>query len=615
MKKLNINSLGKYKELIKELNDVYPILHDDNGIVFELQENKNFSVEYANGKASIGFTSISELLEGVGLVLGCAEDSLSVKNKGKVKTLSYMLDCSRNSVLKKEYVKKLIRLISVLGFNALLLYTEDTYTIDEEPYFGYFRGRYTKEELKEIDEYGLKFGVELIPHIQTLAHLNALTKHKAYYATGTFDRDDILLVGEERTYQLIERMMKTTRECFHSDRIHIGMDEAFHLGRGRYLDKNGYVSRTKIMIDHLNRVVEICNKYNYEPMIYSDMFFKDYYDVDEMPREEAVNNVPKQIKIIFWDYWRHTKEQFIKHFNRHKVIGNPIGFAGGAIKWIGFTPANEFSILPLEEALEACVEEDIDYFTITGWGDNGGETSTFTIIPSLYAIGRANRGLNKNKDDFKNLFQIEWDDFMKIDLASFLGNKEEKMAYSTQSRMLLYCDPLLGAYDSAVREEYSQIYESYEKQLLEVKEKVGPYAYLFETQYALCKVLKNKSTLGLRLRKAYQNKDNKKLRELAKDIQTTIDDLNYFYEIFKKQWMIENKPHGFDVQDLRIGGLLLRLKHVKEVVEAYLNNKVQDIPELKDKLLDYYGNVDQFKYSEEVFEPWVLSFESINVNW
>ena len=64
-----------------------------------------------------------------------------------------MLDCSRNAVMTVEALKRWIDLTADLGYNTLLLYTEDTYEIEGEPYFGYMRGRYTKEELREADRY------------------------------------------------------------------------------------------------------------------------------------------------------------------------------------------------------------------------------------------------------------------------------------------------------------------------------------------------------------------------------------------------------------------------------------------------------------------------------
>lgn len=64
-----------------------------------------------------------------------------------------MIDCSRNAVASVESVKKWIDLTSSIGYNTLMLYTEDTYEVSGEPYFGYMRGRYSREELRGLDAY------------------------------------------------------------------------------------------------------------------------------------------------------------------------------------------------------------------------------------------------------------------------------------------------------------------------------------------------------------------------------------------------------------------------------------------------------------------------------
>ena len=48
-----------------------------------------------------------------------------------------MIDCSRNAVRSVNAIKKFIDLMKQLEFNTLMLYTEDTYEIDTQPYFGY----------------------------------------------------------------------------------------------------------------------------------------------------------------------------------------------------------------------------------------------------------------------------------------------------------------------------------------------------------------------------------------------------------------------------------------------------------------------------------------------
>ncbi|MBP3664009.1 MAG: beta-N-acetylhexosaminidase, partial [Tyzzerella sp.] len=100
--------------------------------------------------------------------------------KNQETSLGIMLDCSRNAVMKPEKVKEFAKLIAGMGYNMLQLYTEDTYEIEGEPFFGYMRGRYSQEELREMDSYCQSIGVELVPCIQVLAHLNQIKQWEPY---------------------------------------------------------------------------------------------------------------------------------------------------------------------------------------------------------------------------------------------------------------------------------------------------------------------------------------------------------------------------------------------------------------------------------------------------
>ena len=143
--------------------------------------------------------------------------------------IGLMLDCSRNAVMTISMIKKFIDIMKKMGYTSLQLYTEDTYEVEKEPMFGYLRGKYTKDELKEIDAYAKSRSVELIPCVQVLAHIKGIFRHWEYKEIN--DIDDILLVGDERTYRLIEHIFQTLAECFSSRRVNIGMDEAYLLGR------------------------------------------------------------------------------------------------------------------------------------------------------------------------------------------------------------------------------------------------------------------------------------------------------------------------------------------------------------------------------------------------
>ena len=176
----------------------------------------------------------------------------------KYECFGVMLDCSRNAVMTVSAVKRMIDCLAKMGYDTLELYTEDTYEVEGEPFFGYLRGRYTGEEIQEIDPYAKAHGVELIPCIQTLAHFTAFVR--IGQCGGMFDTADILLVGEDRTYEFIDHLFASLAKNFSSRQVNIGMDEAHMVGLGRYLDKHGHRNRFDILIEHLQKVAEIAKK-------------------------------------------------------------------------------------------------------------------------------------------------------------------------------------------------------------------------------------------------------------------------------------------------------------------------------------------------------------------
>ena len=163
--------------------------------------------------------------------------------KQKFETFGVMVDVSRNAVMSLDGWRRFLPLLSKMGYNAVFLYAEDTYTVEGEPFFGYMRGRYSLSEMRELDALAESFGIEMIPCIQTLGHLTTLSKWNKY----PIDTPDALLVGAEETYSLIDSMFATLKKCFKTNRLHVGMDEAWNLGRGKYMNIHGYVDPSEIM--------------------------------------------------------------------------------------------------------------------------------------------------------------------------------------------------------------------------------------------------------------------------------------------------------------------------------------------------------------------------------
>ena len=539
----------------------------------------------------------------------------------QIKNLTYMLDSSRNAVMKTNEVKRLIRYLAAMGYNSLMLYTEDTYVVKKYPYFGYLRNPYTKEDIKEIDEYAKMFGVELIPCIQTLAHFNSLIRH--YSMTNLFDCNDILLIGEETTYEFLEELIKTCKENFSTNKIHIGMDEAWMVGRGKYLDKHGYHEKGELMNYHVKRILDICDKYGLKPMMWSDMYIS-LLDGGAMVSEEKLKEIPKNVELIYWDYYHTEPNHFIKNLMIHKRIGNKTGFAGGAWKWLGFTPDNRYSLIEIHANMTACKLTNTDNYILTGWGDNGAETSTYAILPALYFASidrteylRLDQDIDHHifKDEFMILSDgLTFNEFMKLDLNNRITHNDDFMEKNTANKYLLFNDPLLGTLDTIIDDKANSMYLEHLEEFKKVPYKGTKFAYLFDTQVNLCKVLSIKALLGVNLRKHYQEHDKESLTNDLKDCKEILVLLENFYTTFKYQWDKENRVNGFDVQDLRFGALEKRLKVTIDKLSKYLKGEVESIPELDEKLLCFMGHGDEFEKDYDQCEYRWRRMTSVNVN-
>ena len=518
-----------------------------------------------------------------------------------------MLDMSRNGVMKPDALKKYVDYLSAFGYNMLQLYTEDTYEVEDEPYFGYLRGAYKQEEIKEIDAYCREKGVELIPCIQTLAHLQTIFRWTPYRNINDFD--DILLIDDPRTYQLIENMFKTLAKCFTSRKVHIGMDEAHMVGLGKYKDKHGICNRYEILKRHLGRVVEIAKKYGFEPMMWSDMFFRmanegEYYGRNPNLPKDAIEGVP-DVELVYWDYYHKQKADYKAMVQAHKKFGKDIWFAGGAWSWVGFTPANKYSLQTMKPAMDACREEDIDNIFFTLWGDNGKDCSYFSLLPSLYYLKRYYDGVKDRKQiakEFKELTGEDFERMMNMDCPNLIGGNKD--SFRNPSRYVLYNDPFLGMFDPLAKENVDKEYKKLARRLAIYAKESENFGYIYDVLAKLCRVLTYKYDIGVRLRAAYQVQDKVALRGMVDDLKKIEKAVDAFYKAFRDLWHKENKPEGFEVQEARLGGLMLRLKSCRERLTAYLDGKEESLPELEIVLLDLWGKGLNYEKATSCSQNW-----------
>ncbi len=548
------------------------------------------AIRHTDGGVAIACSRVCEFCRALSHLAAGAD----VDEQGRFSLLCYMADVSRNAVLNMASAKQLLRLLALCGYDAMMLYTEDTFALPEYPHFGYMRGSFTQDELREIDDYAYALGIEVIPCIQTLAHLKTSLRWREFAAFS--DTDDILLVGDDRTYAFIDAMLAACRSCFRSRRINIGMDEAHALGLGNYLKKNGYTPAPEIMLAHLDRVVAQCHAQGYDPMMWSDMFFRmafgGTYRVREGEIEQSIiDRVPAGLTLVYWDYYSLDRQIFTHMVDSHLKFHNPIAFAGGAWKWYGFAPCNRLSLVSTEMQLDVCAERGLDQIIVTAWGDNGAEAAQFSILSTLLYF--AERGYNETVDNAhlearaQACFGIGFDELLLLDAPNELPGVVESREHVNPCKYMLYNDPIAGLLDRHVNPETDPAAFAANADRLLALADHPRWGYMYRSLGLLCRLLVRKCDLSIRIRAAYLAGDRATLAAIADEIPAIIADLDAFTDAFRDAWERENKTFGFDVEELRLGGLRARLSSTIRRLNRYLDGTDARIEECEQPVLTY----------------------------
>ncbi len=590
---------------LKTLSGRYPALTTKKGtkklLFVKGGEASECGVSVNGDKITITYNKVNMALRMVGAVI-----SGTIADKPDFcpfEMFGVMIDCSRNSVMTVDYLKKYFDRLAILGYNMVMLYTEDTYEIEGEPFFGAMRGAYSPTEIKEIDDYAAKLGIELIPCIQTLAHLEQIFRWKHYEDIN--DLGGVLLVDEPKTYELIEKMLIMWKGCVRTRRIHVGMDEAHGVGTGKFRKLHGNESVFSILTRHLTKVVELCDKHGFKPMMWSDMFFRagsktnDYYDKESVIPKKVAKQIPKEIELVYWDYYHEEKETYDHFIKRHRELGGEPIMGSGVWTWNKFWYDHFYTHRTVGPCIEACREAKVKDVFFTMWGDRGGfcdYDSSFAGLAysaELAFTGTADDAVLEKK--FTNLFngasyknvitlancgymnfpQILWDDpVMQLGIGSFIGEAEARWK---------------GGYN---RYDFKSSFEDIEK-AVKVLASAGNCGDAGDMAFAkaLANAVYTKMLFVKSYLDAYQGRNRKqavtKVIPILKEYKKHLEKFNFELHAM---WFRNNKPQGFESIQIKQAGQLERTKEAIRRFEELADGKVKSIPET-DSLLKIYKDL------------------------
>jgi hypothetical protein len=575
--KLNIRSLPDLKMLAEYRPDLFSL---DTGIHISgdrISDPGYIILQNDDEEVQIGYHNNSDLLTALGDIISekeCNRFAHPIEFRG------LMLDASRNGVPKVEYLKGVLVNIAFLGINYFCLYTEDTYEVKGEPLIGYGRGRYSKDEIRELVAFSKPLGITMFPCIQTLGHLEQLLKYKQYAFLR--DTERVLNALKPEVYEFLEHLLDEASDPYDTDRIHLGMDETWGIGRGNAFTEEHAIRPLKIYAEHVAKVADICRKKGLNPIMWGDFVLgKTGKPMDSYEK----SLLPDNVIMDYWEYSSTDENEYREQIRDFREMGYEPLFSPGMHNWGRFFPRIDLMQESASTGMKVVHDEGVKRVLMTMWGDDGNECLFPYNYPALTCysaylkapVPEANAAEKVLEKLFGSSFGLV--PVPPLSLSNISRNQE-----LIDPKMLFYDDPLCGYITRLLKdpEGAASQFANLAETLASDNAVHGELSSYYILESIFYNIVSSKISIISNAVAFYRKNDRSGLAMISSsEVPLVISKLCEFRNLYRELWMRERKPFGFEVMDIRLSGMNGRLESLQEAINNFLNRKSESIDEFE----------------------------------
>ena len=216
--------------------------------------------------------------------------------------------------------RELLKLFAAAHYNAVLVEWEDTFpwTVDER-----FRSptAYTAEDIRHFQEAARTLGLEIIPLVQCLGHMETPLSVPGYeHLREELDDSSVLNPLAAGARDLVQRMVDDVLNLLPEIRyFHLGGDEAWSMGKHSqtkvYIDEHG---KGALYLQHVEPILDSLNARGIRPILWHDMMIN--WETD------ALRVLAAKSDLLTWGYSghpdttdHHFSTKYIKRFHDHSI--------------------------------------------------------------------------------------------------------------------------------------------------------------------------------------------------------------------------------------------------------------------------------------------------------
>jgi len=294
------------------------------------------------------------------------------------------LDISRNRVPTMETLRLLIDALASLKVNHLELYTEHTFAYRNHPVVWRDASPITAEQMRELDAYCSRRGVELVANQNSLGHMERWLRHAEYrHLAETPDgfvdpwgvaraSGSCLSPAVPECLPFLEGLYDELLSSVESCMINIGGDEPWELGTGRSAALCRQRGKGRVYLEFLQNIHRVLSGRNTRMLYYGDI-------ITQYP--ELIAETPEDAVVIEWGYEaNHPFEQEAKLF---AGAGREFWVCAGTSSWNSTGGRWTNARQNIAAASRAGLNFGASGMLVSDWGDNGHFQQFPVALPGL----------------------------------------------------------------------------------------------------------------------------------------------------------------------------------------------------------------------------------------
>ncbi len=466
-----------------------------------------------------------------------------VRDAPALRRRGFLLDISRGKVPRPETVRWLIEVLARLRYNELLLYTEHTFQFENHPEIGTGSGGYSAPEIRELDAYAHRWGIDLVPCLQTFGHFRRILEKSSYRHLAESDRLWSVSPEAAGTYPLLRDLLEEYLPNFASGWVHLNCDEPVDLGKGLSRERAEREGPAAVFAGHVNRIAEMARDLGKRPMIWADV-------LAEHP--EALDLLDPDITLADW--WYEPDHDFDR-VERFRDAGRDFLTVAGTSSWSSLFPRFDTSLPNIRGHARAAKRFGASGIIMTDWGD-GGHFNLFG--GSLFPIAAGAQAAWGDEDRPESELAAAFSEHVAGDASGFSGEFAARLGrlHNTGFRHFNH-SPLKTVFFETrlMRSARTPTREALGKTLEELRRLAAdtnahglpPGSSGAEWRFALdaSRLGAERGLAALRLREAERNTTPKD-RRLAEELTALADRQLELAKRFRQLWLRTNRPEGIE---------------------------------------------------------------------